>query len=158
MNLDSHYWRRHARQPVEFAKGVHTLAELSCALLLEVGPQPVLTAAALREWPDAETRPQAIASLRRDGADHREITEAVASAFVAGHCPDFVEHQQGGAARSTCPPIRSSIAFIGTLINPPLPPNRCHAHRDDPLLETGQVEELATLSAIRTVIARPSAY
>ncbi len=43
MKLDGHYWRRHARQPVEFAKGVRTLAELNCSVLLEeVGPQPVL--------------------------------------------------------------------------------------------------------------------
>ncbi|MGK2853401.1 MAG: type I polyketide synthase, partial [Microbacteriaceae bacterium] len=40
--LDGAYWRRHARQPVEFAKSVATLAELGCAVLVEVGPQPVL--------------------------------------------------------------------------------------------------------------------
>ncbi len=44
--LDGAYWRRHARQPVEFAKSVATLSDLGCAMLLEVGPQPVLTAAA----------------------------------------------------------------------------------------------------------------
>ena len=44
--LDGDYWRRHARQPVEFAKSVHTLSDLHCTMLLEVGPQPVLTAAA----------------------------------------------------------------------------------------------------------------
>ena len=65
VKLDANYWRRHARQPVEFAKSVRSLAELGCALLLEVGPQPVLTAAALRAWPDTERRPEAIASLRR---------------------------------------------------------------------------------------------
>ena len=87
--LDGPYWRRHARQPVEFAKGVATLAELGCAVLLEVGPQPVLTAAALRAWPDPATAPKAIPSLRRNGADHRQIVEAAASAYVAGHLPDF---------------------------------------------------------------------
>ena len=87
--LDGPYWRRHARQPVEFAKGVATLAELGCAVLLEVGPQPVLAAAALRAWPDPASAPKAIASLRRNGADHRQIIEAVASAYVAGHLPDF---------------------------------------------------------------------
>ena len=58
MKLDAHYWRRHARQPVEFAKSVRTLADLGCAVLLEVGPQPVLTAAALRAWPDTCATPQ----------------------------------------------------------------------------------------------------
>ena len=85
VKLDGAYWRRHARQPVEFAKSVRTLADLGCALLLEVGPQPVLTAAALRAWPDPATAPRAIASLRRNGADHRQITEALANAYVVGH-------------------------------------------------------------------------
>ncbi|WP_304106199.1 type I polyketide synthase [Mycolicibacterium bacteremicum] len=87
--LDGAYWRRHARQPVEFAKGVATLAELGCAVLLEVGPQPVLTAAAMRAWPDSVTAPRAIASMRQNGADHRQIMEALANAYVAGHVPDF---------------------------------------------------------------------
>ena len=55
VKLDGAYWRRHARQPVEFAKSVRTLAELNCKVLLEIGPQPVLTAAALRAWPDPAT-------------------------------------------------------------------------------------------------------
>src|SRR4029079_13200328 len=47
VKLDGAYWGRHARQPVEFAKSVRTLAELNCKLLVEIGPRPVLTAAAL---------------------------------------------------------------------------------------------------------------
>src|SRR5205085_11183666 len=31
--LDGAYWRRHARQPVQFAASVRTLAELNCAVL-----------------------------------------------------------------------------------------------------------------------------
>lgn len=89
VKLDGKYWRRHARQPVEFAKSVRTLADLGCKVLLEVGPQPVLTAAALRAWPDPGTAPRAIASLRRNTADHRQITEALADAYVLGHLPDF---------------------------------------------------------------------
>ena len=87
--LDGAYWRRHARQPVEFAGSVRTLAELSCKVLLEIGPQPVLTAAALRAWPDPATAPRAIASLRRSVPDRRQISEALADAYVAGQLPDF---------------------------------------------------------------------
>ncbi len=87
--LDAGYWRRHARQPVEFAKSVATLAELGCSLLLEVGPQPVLTAAALRAWPDQATAPKAVPSMRRNVTDQRQITEALAGVYVAGHLPDF---------------------------------------------------------------------
>lgn len=87
--LDGSYWRRHARQPVEFAKSVATLAELGCAALLEVGPQPVLTAAAMRAWPDPAHTPRAIASMRQNGADHRQVIDALAQTYVAGHVPDF---------------------------------------------------------------------
>jgi acyl transferase domain-containing protein/D-arabinose 1-dehydrogenase-like Zn-dependent alcohol dehydrogenase/acyl carrier protein len=104
VSLDGQYWRRHARQPVAFAASVRTLSELGCALLLEVGPQPVLTAAALRAWPDPETRPQAIASLRRaGGTDHRQISEAVAAVFVAGHRPGFAKYQQGTGRKVDLP-------------------------------------------------------
>ena len=75
VKLDGAYWRRHARQPVEFAKSVRTLADLNCKVLLEIGPRPVLTAAALRAWPDPATAPRVITSLRRNHrrppADHR---------------------------------------------------------------------------------------
>ena len=67
--LDAQYWRRHARQPVRFADSVATLAGLGCAVLMELGPQPVLTAAAMRVWPDAAPTPQTIASLRRETDD-----------------------------------------------------------------------------------------
>ena len=103
VNLDGAYWRRHARQPVEFAKSVRTLAEMNCKVLLEVGPQPVLTAAALRAWPDPATAPRAITSLRRNTADHRQITEAVADAYVLGHLPDFAAVQQPGAQKLDLP-------------------------------------------------------
>ncbi len=103
VKLDGAYWRRHARQPVEFAKSVRTLADLSCKVLLEIGPQPVLTAAALRAWPDPATAPRAIASLRRNTADHRQITEAVADAYVLGHLPDFGALRQAHARKLDLP-------------------------------------------------------
>ncbi|MDD4867099.1 MAG: SDR family NAD(P)-dependent oxidoreductase, partial [Mycobacterium sp.] len=103
VRLDGAYWRRHARQPVEFAKSVRTLADLNCKVLLEIGPQPVLTAAALRAWPDLDTAPQAIASLRRDTADQRQITEALADAYVLGHLPDFGAVRQGPARKLDLP-------------------------------------------------------
>ena len=106
--LDGSYWRRHARQPVQFAKGVATLAELGCALLLEVGPQPVLTAAALRAWPDPATAPKAVPSLRRNGADHRQVTEALARslrrrAFARFRCAGAAAGAQARSADLSLP-------------------------------------------------------
>ncbi|NMK96206.1 hypothetical protein HHM16_11885, partial [Staphylococcus capitis] len=103
VKLDGAYWRRHARQPVEFAKSVRTLADMNCKVLLEIGPQPVLTAAALRAWPDPATAPRAIASLRRNTADHRQITEAAADAYVLGHLPDFGAFQHAPARKLDLP-------------------------------------------------------
>ncbi|SBS75650.1 6-deoxyerythronolide-B synthase., NADPH:quinone reductase [uncultured Mycobacterium sp.] len=144
--LDGSYWRRHARQPVQFAKGVATLAELGCALLLEVGPQPVLTAAALRAWPDPATAPKAVPSLRRNGADHRQVTEALAGAYVAGHLPDFGALVPQPAHKLDLPtyPFQhrqywfSSKQVQTTASDGP----RTEAVR---LLEDGRIEELAAL-------------
>ncbi|WP_102417082.1 type I polyketide synthase [Mycobacterium sp. 4858] len=148
--LDASYWRRHARQPIEFAKSVSTLADLSCAVLLEVGAQPVLTAAALRAWPDPATAPRAIASLRRNGADHRQITEALANAYICGHLPAFGALQPGPTRKLDLPtypfqhrqywfrdkdaPATASVAETAAA--------RTEAVR---LLEDGRIEELAAL-------------
>ncbi|NTY61313.1 type I polyketide synthase [Mycolicibacterium sphagni] len=144
--LDGAYWRRHARQPVQFAKGVATLAELGCALLLEIGPQPVLTAAALRAWPDPATAPKAVPSLRRNGADHRQVTEALAGAYVAGHVPDFAALVPKPAHKLDLPtyPFQhrqywfSSKQVQTSASDGP----RTEAVR---LLEDGRIEELAAL-------------
>ncbi|CDO89681.1 polyketide synthase [Mycobacterium triplex] len=103
VRLDGAYWRRHARQPVQFAKSAHTLAELNCKVLLEIGPRPVLTAAALGAWPDPATAPRAIASLRRNTADHRQITEAVAEAYVLGQLPAFTTFRRAHARKLDLP-------------------------------------------------------
>ncbi|GAB4596611.1 type I polyketide synthase [Mycobacterium avium subsp. hominissuis] len=146
VKLDGAYWRRHARQPVEFAKSVHTLADLGCKVLLEIGPQPVLTAAALRAWPDPATAPRAIASLRRNTADHRQITEALAEAYIVGHLPDFgaavgparkldlptypFQHRQYWFSEQRVPPGSQQTSTQTTAVR---------------LLEDGRIAELAEL-------------
>jgi acyl transferase domain-containing protein/acyl carrier protein len=146
VKLDGNYWRRHARQPVEFAKSVRTLADLGCKVLLEVGPQPVLTAAALRAWPDPATAPRAIASLRRNTADHRQITEALADAYVLGHLPDFgaVVEPARKLDLPTYPFQHRQYWFRDKRI---LPTQQTQAAPTEAvrLLEDGQIEELAAL-------------
>ena len=87
--LDAQYWRRHSRQPVQFAESVRTVAQLGCSVLMEIGPQPILTAAAMQVWPEYSAAPRAIASLRKGVDARRQIAEAVAAAYVAGHRPEF---------------------------------------------------------------------
>ncbi len=116
--LDAQYWRRHARQPVRFADSVTTLADLGCAVLMELGPQPILTAAAMQTWPDTAPTPQTIASLRRDADAPRCLTEALAAAYISGHRLDFAGRCARPNRRSTYPPIRSNTAPIGSRPTP----------------------------------------
>lgn len=147
VQLDGAYWRRHARQPVEFAKSVRTLADLGCKVLLEIGPQPVLTAAALRAWPDPATAPRAIASLRRNTADHRQITEALADAYVLGHLPDFGA-ASGPAQKLDLPtyPFQHRQYWYRDNRRRPTQHQNESARTDAVrLLEDGRIEELAAL-------------
>ena len=54
---DAQYWRRHARQPVRFAESV-ALRRPGVRGADGVGPQPILTAAAMRTWPDDAPTPR----------------------------------------------------------------------------------------------------
>ncbi|HXY63977.1 MAG TPA: SDR family NAD(P)-dependent oxidoreductase, partial [Mycobacterium sp.] len=92
---DAQYWRRHSRQPVQFAESVRTVAALGCSVLMEIGPQPVLTGAAVQVWPEHLAAPRAIVSLRKGIGDRRQIAEALAAAYVSGHRPKFaaLHHQ-----------------------------------------------------------------
>jgi acyl transferase domain-containing protein/acyl carrier protein len=93
--LDAQYWRRHSRQPVQFAESVRTVAALGCSVLMEIGPQPVLTGAAVQVWPEHLAAPRAIVSLRKGVGDRRQIAEALATAYVSGHRPKFAAlHRQ----------------------------------------------------------------
>ena len=87
--LNAQYWRRHARQPVQFAESVRTVAALGCSVVMEIGPQPILTAAALQVWPESSESPRTIVSLRKGVDARRQIAEALAAAYVAGHRPEF---------------------------------------------------------------------
>ena len=87
--LDGAYWRRHAREPVAFARGARTLAELGVDLIVEIGPRPVLAPMAASAWPDAAPGPgpSTLASLHPPSADAptgSSFTESVAAAYEAG--------------------------------------------------------------------------
>ncbi|MEW5812160.1 MAG: type I polyketide synthase [Actinomycetota bacterium] len=146
--LDGAYWRRHARQPVQFAASVRTLAELNCKLLVEIGPRPVLTAAALSAWPEPATAPRVIASLRPTTEDQRQIAEALADAYVLGHLPDF------GAVRTTAarkldlptyPFEHRRYWFRDEREQTAAPKERGPRTAAMALLEDGRIDELAAL-------------
>ena len=47
---DGAYWERHAREPVAFAQGVETMADLGVDAVLEIGPRSVLAPMAASSW------------------------------------------------------------------------------------------------------------
>lgn len=146
VQLDAAYWRRHARQPIEFAKSVTTLAELGCAALLEVGPQPILSAAALRAWPDPATAPRAIATMRRQVGEHRQLSEAIASAYVAGHVPNFAALQAGSARKLDMPTYPFQHRHYWFRDKRKQPQNTTAGRTETVrLLEDGRIAELAAL-------------
>ena len=148
VKLDGAYWRRHARQPVEFAKSVRTLAELNCKLLLEIGPRPVLTAAALGAWPDPATAPRVLTSLRRTTADHRQLTEALADAYVLGHLPEFAALRRTHTQKldlPTYPFEHRQYSFRDNQDQAKPQQDSAARTRAVRLLEDDRLEELATL-------------
>ncbi len=96
--LDGAYWRRHAREPVAFAQGVETLADLGVDLVLEVGPRSLLAPMAASAWPESPQAPApaVLSSLAAppvdaprapDTSDSEDVdgfVGAVAAAYEAG--------------------------------------------------------------------------
>ncbi|MBU3751974.1 MAG: acyltransferase domain-containing protein, partial [Mycobacterium sp.] len=101
--INAQYWRRHSRQPVQFTESVATVASMGCSVLMEIGPQPILTAAALSTWPESAAAPTTIVSLRKGANAQRQITEALAATYVCGHRPDFSARQHTPGRRLELP-------------------------------------------------------
>ncbi len=71
-DIDGLYWRRHARNSVEFQSGIDTMAELGVDLVIEVGPNAVLGPLVSMAWPSVTgdgqgaKEPTVLASLLRN--------------------------------------------------------------------------------------------
>jgi acyl transferase domain-containing protein len=76
------YWRRHAREPVRFSRGVETLREEGCSLFLEVGPHSTLVSMGRSCLPDGFGT--WLPSLRRDRDPWRELLTSLATLYVNG--------------------------------------------------------------------------
>ncbi len=76
------YWSEHIRRPVQFARGMATLATLRCDALLEVGPTPTLVALG-QECIGADAAVWC-GSLRRGRDDWEQILESVRTLYLLG--------------------------------------------------------------------------
>ncbi|MDN2697070.1 amino acid adenylation domain-containing protein [Janthinobacterium sp. SUN073] len=82
---DALYWKNHARQPVRFDQALQRAAG-ACDILLEIGPNAILSAVAQRnqaaqQWPHTVT---CLASLRRASGDLATIGDTCAALYIAG--------------------------------------------------------------------------
>ncbi len=86
--LDGAYWRRHAREPVAFASGARTLADLGVDAILEVGPRSVLAPMASSAWPESAPAPAVLSSILPAPTDspagEGSFPDAVAGAYRSG--------------------------------------------------------------------------
>ncbi|MCC6166644.1 MAG: SDR family NAD(P)-dependent oxidoreductase, partial [Caldilineaceae bacterium] len=79
---DAAYWMRHVSAPVQFADGMQEIAQQGCAVVLEIGPQPVLVGlgracipAHEAVWP---------ASLKRGREEWAQMLESLAQLYTQG--------------------------------------------------------------------------
>src|SRR5205085_12353095 len=83
------YWHEHARQAVQFARSMHTLAAMGVNVLVEIGPSAVLLGMAERCWPTGAAGPVIVPSLQRGRSDSQQMAEGLASLYTSGLLPNF---------------------------------------------------------------------
>lgn len=86
---DTDHWCRHTRQPVLFADGITTLADLGYRTFLEIGPGTDLLGMALASLP-ADTDALMLPSLRPPRSDWQTLTAAAARLYVNGADLDWL--------------------------------------------------------------------
>ena len=91
--LDGEYWRRHIREPVRYAESIAAVKELGCEVLLELGPQAILTRMAASVWGGSTNG--LISCLSRDQPDRHAFLWAVAQMYAEGVTPDFAAMYEG---------------------------------------------------------------
>ncbi|MDZ8262102.1 polyketide synthase [Nostoc sp. ChiQUE01b] len=81
------YWVQHVMQPVRFADGMATLAELGALVYLEVGPQPILLGMGRQCLPSNEY--VWLASLRKE-SNSQQMLSSLATLYESGISVDWV--------------------------------------------------------------------
>ncbi len=85
--LTSEYWRRHIRLPVDYFQSMRSVEELNCDVVLEIGPQPVLTG--MGAGIASSSQACFVPTLRKDMPDSQAILSALAAMYVVGVTPEF---------------------------------------------------------------------
>nr|AYW76477.1 MjmC [Streptomyces sp.] len=94
--LSPEYWVRHVREPVRFADGLRTLTDEGVSVLVELGPDGVLSAMAQESvLEDAVVVP----ALRKDRDEQSAVVAALARLHVTGVGVDWSAYFAGTGAR-----------------------------------------------------------
>ncbi|MDP9587245.1 UNVERIFIED_ORG: amino acid adenylation domain-containing protein [Burkholderia contaminans] len=95
------YWRRHCREPVQFASSVERLAEAGFNLLVEIGPKPVLVNLARACCaPDAGIQ---FLALQRPQVEQQALIETLSSLYARGVDVDWAPTETPAPTRVALP-------------------------------------------------------
>ncbi|MFF0579687.1 SDR family NAD(P)-dependent oxidoreductase [Streptosporangium saharense] len=100
---DPRYWTRHVREPVRFLAGARAALGAGAHVLLEVGPDAVLTAMAADCVADLDVdrRPRLLATSRHDLPEADALASALGGLFTEGVEVDWAAYFAGHGARRT---------------------------------------------------------
>jgi acyl transferase domain-containing protein/NADPH:quinone reductase-like Zn-dependent oxidoreductase/SAM-dependent methyltransferase len=83
------YWRRHVREPVRFADGLRTLAQLKPDVCVEIGPHPTLLTLAQTAFDGLDDAPRLVPTLHKGRDDDMQIADTLAALYLAGAAIDW---------------------------------------------------------------------
>lgn len=83
------YWRRHLREPVQFAAAVDRLVAEGCSAYLEIGPNPVLLGMARQHLSEQADAHVWLPSLRQDRGAREQMLESLGALYVRGVNPNW---------------------------------------------------------------------
>ncbi|MGH2959909.1 MAG: SDR family NAD(P)-dependent oxidoreductase, partial [Solirubrobacterales bacterium] len=152
------YWASQVRQPVRFLDGLETLTESGASVMLELGPDPVLTAMSAQ----LDDPPKAFSLLRKGLSDELALTSGLFGAVTSGAAGAQLDAEKffknTGAQKTTLPTyafqrtrywLEASIGTgdarqlgLGALTHPLLG-SATHLAKEDEWLLTGRIS-LAT--------------
>ncbi len=150
---DATYWRRHLREPVQFAAGIASLYRDGYRTFLEVGPHPTLIALAQQSLHD--DRVVWLASLHRDKNDWDDLSRSLGKLYVHGAAVDWAAvGQPYGGRRISLPtyPFERQTYWLPSP-EPGMQPQQTMLSSTEPLLG----KRLPTAVPVFETILRPDA-
>jgi microcystin synthetase protein McyG len=100
--IDAAYWRKHLRGTVRFADGLASMLKQTPAVLVEIGPDPVLLGMARPAL--AQTAIPSVASLQRTKDAWQTLCEALRQLYLVGAPIDWAEVYRERPARKLALP------------------------------------------------------